>query len=260
MRTKLKNAPISTTIAFAICACMTIAFAFESVSAQEISFKKLKKNKNLKIKNCSIFTGTLESVTTLIVLKGGKKVRLPLSANRQVAKLGKKKFRYFNCSDNVLSGKTSLDSTAVSFDLSEDDFPVKPESSSALDDVCPNIRNLTGSEIYKTPGSDHFPKSDCRRYTASFIVLNGGPSVSTSCIPVYDSEGNKITSFGAYYPAGAYKYRAYQCYGCSSGTLDGPAIAKLAKKNTGSEEIYLKTGSQCIRVPNPNKCYNSSAC
>lgn len=132
--------------------------------------------------------------------------------------------------------------------------------SGSLGGACSSIRDLNGSDIWKTRGSDHF--SDCRRNTVGYIVAPGGQGASNSCIPVYDSKGNQIYSMGAYSPAGPpWRSRHYGCWGCSNSSLGGSSLAAAARKNTGSSTVYLGTsGQQCVRIPDAGRCYNSSSC
>jgi hypothetical protein len=130
-----------------------------------------------------------------------------------------------------------------------------------LQSVCPTVRALHSAEIWKAIASTHIPASDPRRYSTSFIVRSGNQAPSDNCIPVYDSRGNQVHALGQYFPTGsAYSSRHYGGSGC--GDKKGPdAIYSAATGNTGSSEIYLKVQSgECVKIPNPKGCYNSSQC
>lgn len=230
-------------------------------SAQELTFKKLKKNRNLVLRECSL----IPEANRAIVLKGGNRVRLPAQLNRKAEPLGAK-YKYFACDNSVnefhpLHTKVTESSTPVEFQFSEESFEENSGGGGAgLNAVCPNIRELSRSEIWKTRGSHHF--SDCRRNTVGFIVARGGPGVSSSCITIYNSAGREIHRLGGYFPAGFdWASRHYSCIGCSSGGVGGSSLAALARQGTNSSEIYLKTGTNtCVRIPDANRCYNSSSC
>ncbi|MCB0309991.1 MAG: hypothetical protein KDD42_02070 [Bdellovibrionales bacterium] len=235
-----------------------------AASAQELTFSKLRKKRDLVLNQCSLVDGQ----TKAIIVRPGNRVKLPRKANRKPVKLGSR-YKYFACGDNGNSehsifAKTSEDGEMVEFNLGEEDFEERPDNtgggnSNGLKAVCPKIRDLERADIYKTRGSDHF--SDCRRYTVGLIVAPGGQGISNSCIPVYDSDGTQIYSMGGYYPAGPpWRSRHYGCWGCSSSALGGASLAAKARKNTGSETVYIKAGSQCIRVPDAGRCYNSVSC
>ena len=132
--------------------------------------------------------------------------------------------------------------------------------SGGLQARCPSIRNPSGGEIWKNIASTHIPTSDPRRFSTSFITRSGTAAPQVSCIEAFDKNGNKVHSLGFYGAGGQYSSRFYGGSGCGD-KKSGSAIASIARGNTGSPEIYLKTNSNtCIRIGNPNSCINSSAC
>ncbi|MCB0320387.1 MAG: hypothetical protein KDD60_05620 [Bdellovibrionales bacterium] len=235
------------------------SFDVSSASAQELEFKPLSRRRNLVLRDCPIING----IDSLTIVKRGNKVLLPRKTNRKGKKLGAR-YTYFACGPNESSGyslyaKATVDSEVVEFALTEKDFKEKPKSAGRLSSVCKSIRELSGADIYKTRGSDHF--SDCRRNTFGLVVAPGGQSIGDSCLTVFDSDGNELASMGAYYPAGPpWRYRAYNCWGCSKSSMSGGSLAAAARKKTGSSTVYLQNGTQCIRVPDAGRCYNSSSC
>lgn len=222
--------------------------------------QKVSKRRGLVLRNCIL--ADFEQYNRLRVNKAGNRISLPTKAKRKAAPLGAK-YKYFACEsvddtgDRVFA-KLNQNADEVQFELGEDDFDELPKNTGNFNSKCKSVRELGSLEIYKTPGSPHF--SDCRRYSFGFIVLNGGPSIGDSCLDILDSDGNKLASMGAYYPAGAYKYRAYACWGCSSSSFNGATLASKARKNTGKSTVYIQNGTQCIRVPDPSRCYHSSSC
>lgn len=127
---------------------------------------------------------------------------------------------------------------------------------SNFESQCPSIRRLSRNEIWKSTASNHI--RDQRRKSTSFIGLRGAKKLG-SCVNVVDSSGNVIHKLGRYSRAGAgYAFRMYGRTGCGDGK-SAATVSNLAKSNTGSATVYIDTGSVCIEVPDPAKCYNSSA-
>lgn len=129
----------------------------------------------------------------------------------------------------------------------------------ALSSFCKSVRSLTPGEIWKSIASRHI--SDARKNSTSFITVAGTRAPSNSCIRAYDNKGNLVHSLGRYFPTGgAYSSRFYGGAGCGD-NKSANSVSAIARSKTGSTEIYLNTaGSQCIRIPNPSLCYNSSGC
>jgi hypothetical protein len=123
-----------------------------------------------------------------------------------------------------------------------------------------NCGQIPSSFIYKTIGSSHF--NDVRRNTIGLILRKGAPGPYPSCVEVKDTRGNLIAKMGAYYPAGdEWAARYYAGIGCGSSTpLNGAAIAKKAKSNTGSSLIIFDFGSKCYGPVDANRCIGSSQC
>jgi len=130
-----------------------------------------------------------------------------------------------------------------------------------LQAVCGTVRSIASTEVWKAIASTHIPNTDPRRFSTSFIVRAGSTPPSDNCIEVFDSRGNQVHSLGQYYPTGsAYSARHYGGSGC--GDQKRPeAVVSAATSNTGSSEVYLRVSpGSCVRIPNPNSCYNSSQC
>lgn len=119
---------------------------------------------------------------------------------------------------------------------------------------------IPSSFIYKTIGSSHF--NDVRRNTIGLILRKGAPGPYPSCVEVKDTRGNLIAKMGGYYPAGdEWAARYYAGIGCGSSTpLNGAAIAKKAKSNTGSSLVIFDFGSKCYGPVDANRCIGSSQC
>lgn len=130
-----------------------------------------------------------------------------------------------------------------------------------LSEVCRSTRALRSCEIWKARASGHIPGSDPRSSSTSFIALRGCPGTYSSCIPVYDKNGNKIHSLGEYPNSiSSYDSRHYGGSGCGDGKSPS-RVADEARANTGSPEVYVKdSDGVCVRVPNAGVCYNSSEC
>lgn len=119
---------------------------------------------------------------------------------------------------------------------------------------------FSSSFIYKTIGSTHF--NDVRRNTIGLIVKRGATGPFPSCVEVKDTRGNLIAKMGGYYPAGAeWAARYYAGIGCGASTpLNGAAIGKKAKSNTGSTQVIFDFGSKCYGPIDATKCIGSSQC
>jgi hypothetical protein len=136
-----------------------------------------------------------------------------------------------------------------------------PPTNPGLQSVCPSVREIRSGEIWKAIASTHIPNTDPRRFSTSFITRKGVPAAQFQCIAVYDSNGNQVHSLGQYFPTGSdWSARHYGGSGC--GDKKHPTqVVSSAQSNTGSAQVFLKVrSSECIRVPNPNSCYNSSQC
>jgi hypothetical protein len=138
---------------------------------------------------------------------------------------------------------------------------VEVPTNPGLSSVCPTVRSIKRGEVWKSIASTHIPVVDPRRFSSSFITRRGTPAPSFTCLELYDGRGNLIHKLGRYSPTGAeYSSRSYGGFGCGDlkTALD---VAGTAISNTGQSTSYLKvTASQCVTIPNPNSCYNSSGC
>ena len=139
--------------------------------------------------------------------------------------------------------------------------PSVPPTNPGLSSVCPQLRPPTRGEIWKSIASTHIPNTDPRRFSTSFITRAGTTAPTPTCLAMYDGKGNLIHQLGRYSPTGsAYSYRSYGGSGC--GDKQTPvSVAQTAINNTGESTGYLKVNeSECVTIPNPNGCINSSAC
>ncbi len=136
-----------------------------------------------------------------------------------------------------------------------------PPSNPGLASVCPTVRDALGGEIWKSIASTHIPTSDPRRFSTSFITRAGTPAPSTNCVSVYDGRGNLVHQLGKYSPTGsAYSSRNYGGSGCGD-KRRASDVAAQALSQAGSITVYVKVkANQCVRIPNPNGCVNSSQC
>lgn len=144
---------------------------------------------------------------------------------------------------------------------SDDDIGGDVESpKGGLSKVCPKVRAVGRLEVWKSIASDEFSNSDPRKRSTSFIVRLGGTRPSTSCLNVYDKSGASIHRLGIYQPAGNYAARYYGGWGCGDKQSAG-SVASRASAKTKSPEVFVKVNSRtCVRIPNANRCVNSTAC
>jgi hypothetical protein len=89
----------------------------------------------------------------------------------------------------------------------------------------------------------------------------GTSAPSSKCILMYDGKGNLIHQLGQYFPTGS-KYSSifYGGSGCGD-KKTAVSVAQTAINSTGESTAYIKVNdSECVTIPNPNSCLNSSAC
>lgn len=136
---------------------------------------------------------------------------------------------------------------------------VRRTKKKSLKTFCKKVRSLTRGEIWKSRASDHI--NDQRKFSTSFITLRSTGAPRNSCLSVYDKKGNLIHKLGQYFPSGAaYSSRYYGGYGCGD-KKSAATVAAIARKNTGSPEGYVTSGTgNCLKISNLNACFNSSAC
>lgn len=129
----------------------------------------------------------------------------------------------------------------------------------ALRSVCRAVRSLYRGEIWKSIASKHI--ADRRSQSTSFITLRSTLAPRFNCLNGYDSNGNLIHRLGRYFPTGAaYSSRFYGGHGCGDGQR-ASVVSARARRQTGKTGLYLTSGTgNCALIPDPSKCYNSSAC
>lgn len=172
----------------------------------------------------------------------------------------RKGYSGFVCQPRQNKGGTDLFATNKK-NVIEKIGKVRNSAPNGIEAVCSSIRALRSCEIWKSEASDHIPSFDPRSNSTSLIALRGCPGTYPSCIQVYDRDGNVVHKIGEYPNfISSYDSRHYGGTGC--GDQKSPsAIASLARKNTGSSEVYAKDSSgACARIPEPTRCYNSSKC
>lgn len=171
------------------------------------------------------------------------------------------KYTNVACADTDGDGKDEITATVLGRTFTYSPILATATTNRAFSKVCKNVRGLLRGEIYKSIASHHISPGDPRAASTSFITLRSTTPPRSSCLSGYDKKGNLIHKLGQYYPTGvAYSSRFYGGAGC--GDRKSPrTIAAIAKKNTGSVEMYLTSGTgNCAKVPDPTKCYNSSGC
>ncbi len=130
-----------------------------------------------------------------------------------------------------------------------------------INSVCTKVRGIAGGEIWKSIGSNHFPPSDPRRYSTSYITRRGTTAPSGDCISVYAANGKLVSRLGVYARnEREYSSRFYGATGCGD-KKGGGSIASAARKVAGTSRVYITSnGKNCAVIPNPASCYNSSQC
>lgn len=127
-----------------------------------------------------------------------------------------------------------------------------------LKNVCSRVIDLPSSMIYKSIASTHI--TDARARSTSFIGTYAAPDLSLSCLLVYDGKGNLVHKMGLYQKGAGWRWRFYGGYPCGD-YKTASRVASQAIANTGSPTVYIKTSNtQCIKIVNANRCYNSGAC
>lgn len=188
-------------------------------------------------------------------------VTLSQTATQETVRFGQI-FRKFSCRDRnadqapeIIARKRNRRTKQLVSEV----FYVVGEPENNLGAVCRNTRELMRCEIWKSIASHHI--TDQRASSTSFITTRGCPGGFPGCIVAYDRDGTRIHSLGEYQPTGsAYDNRHYGGHGCGDAKR-ASSVAAVARKNTGSDEIYLKDNNGvCVRVPDAGQCYNSSAC
>lgn len=231
-----------------------ILFAGPALSQPtDLTFKRARKNSDLTFKNCAL----VEGVQKITITNRGRKVNLPPAEDREAVSLPER-YRFFACGVDPVSSvvtlyaKDGLDGEVTSFVFSLADFPVDETPG-------PNCRDLPGSHIYKTIGSEHF--HDIRRNTIGLIVKPGGSGPFPSCIEAKDIDGNVIAKLSLYERGNGWAARYYAGIGCGRSTpFNGNGVGSRAKKNTGTTDIILDFGSVCYGPIDASRCIGSKQC
>lgn len=132
-----------------------------------------------------------------------------------------------------------------------------PETPSDLNRVCSKLSAWNNSFIYKTIGSKHF--GDVRRNTIGLVIRSGYRGPFPGKLKVYDTLGKTVGALALYATGGGWAGRYYAGI---KGTpaRNGAAIARIAKKNTGSENVYIAFNKLCYGPIKANRCIGSKQC
>lgn len=129
-----------------------------------------------------------------------------------------------------------------------------------LASFCTSQRAPSSGEIWKARQSPHIPSFDRRKTSTALIYLRSVRPPSNSCLSVVDGKGNVVHKLGGYARGESlYSARFYGGSGCGDAKTPG-AVASLAKRNTKSSTVYIDVGSVCIKITDPQRCYNSVGC
>ncbi len=111
--------------------------------------------------------------------------------------------------------------------------------------VCSRIFGLGYRQLYKFSASGHLSGTD-RAHSCSFIGGAGASVPGPNSLPLYDRNGNLLSSFRAYAKFGSvYSFR-YYTYSPSCAQIAG-----TARSRTGSSEGYIGLGNgSCIKINN----------
>lgn len=175
------------------------------------------------------------------VTRKGRKitVRFTKTKRTQIIQL-EKSYTYFRCKE--IQKKTAI----VAKRRWKDKWTVIAYPSAlGVNRVCHRIFPLGYRQLYKFSASGHLGTTD-RAHSCSFIGGYGASVPGPSMLPLYDRNGNLISSFRMYAKFGttyAFRYYTYAPT-CSQ-------IAGSAKAKTGSSEGYIGLGNgSCIKINN----------
>lgn len=219
----------------------------------ELTYKKVRKNKTLKLANCPLVDG----VNRVLIVQNGSYVQLPPAQKRGAYKLPRS-YKFFACADrgdgrHVIYAKIKANTAPRQFALSLRNFP-----KNQVGRHCPVVYSWNASLIYKTIGSGHF--YDCRRNAIGLIARAGYRGPVPGRIPLYDRAGNEVGAV-ALYSRGGGEWAA-RWYACIGGTpnRNGAAVAAIARRNTGSSDVYFGFGSFCYGPVPADRCIGSQQC
>lgn len=238
---------------FLLVALPDVLSAQEVVEPPEgVEFSEIQGRRRLALNNCPL----VEGVTKVYVTDQGRYIQLPPSNKRGPYKLARRQ-KFFACADRgdgqfAIFTKGRADGQVTRYDLTLSDFP-----GNSIDAACSSIRSWPGSLIYKTIGSPHF--YDCRRNTIGVIAKYGFSGPYPSRIDLLDIQGNNVGSVVLYARGGEYAARWYACIG-GAPARNGRAVADLARRNTGSSNVYFDFGNICFGPVPADKCINSKQC
>lgn len=231
------------------------AYAQEEVTPPEgVNFTRIRGTRDLRLNNCPLVQG----ITRVTISGSGKYVQLPVSLKRGAYELARR-YNYFACADQgdgqyVIYAKVRMYKKVFKYALELSDFP-----RNSMARHCANIISWPANLIYKTIGSGHFPLSDCRRNSIGMVAKWGYRGPSPSPIQVLDTQGNNVGGLGMYARGGLYAWRAYGCVG-GTPARNGAAVANLARRNTGSKNVYFDFGNTCYGPVPADRCIGSSQC
>lgn len=172
-------------------------------------------------------------------------------------------WRHFTCTDRDGDGISEIVARMVEGGERRQVLNVASTGNGALSRVCRSVEELKSCQIWKSIQSTHISKGDPRHRGPAFITIRGCEDSFPNPLIAYAKDGKEIHRAGEYFPTGsAYDSRHYGCHG--GGDCKSPvALAQeAARRNGGGDEsIYLRGESgTCYRVPDPGRCFNSSAC
>lgn len=126
---------------------------------------------------------------------------------------------------------------------------------------CSSVVSWPSSHIYKIIGSEHFSESDVRRNTIGIVVRPRGRGPFPSCVQAIDTSGEVIAQLGLYARGSGWEARYYAGVGCGTSTpLNGAAVARRARENTGSSRVYMNFAGVCYGPIDAGSCIGSSQC
>ena len=215
-------------------------------------FTRINRLGKLTLRQCPLIDG----VTRVNIVEKGEYVQLPLSMKRGAFKFARK-YNYFSCADqgdgnHVIYARVRPYKSTFKYDLALRDFP-----RSSVSRYCTTTKSWPAHLIYKTVGSGHF--YDCRRNTVGLVATRGWSGYVPNRIEILDTQGNNVGALSMYARGGLYAWRAYACIG-GTPARNGAAVAGLARRNTGSPNVYFDFGSTCYGPVPADKCIGSSQC
>lgn len=215
---------------FSVVLFLSCSFAFAAV--EDLSFKKVRRNKNIVLKNCELFSG----VTSVTIKDGGQAIGLSKNMKRN-DRILRKKYSYFACGLNDISqvkiyAKRRATQTPVELNLPLKGFKKRSKYS------CQSYRASTDGGM----GWLHKPVSDS---TGSIVNLFPTQDRPSSC-RYEQSNGSLITT------------------GYHSGRGNGnrehirPANRSRCSSFPSNLVVNCSIGGKrvCYKVPNPCQRYD----